>query len=159
MFGDDNVDCSKVIDPVQFWGSLQANSETDVLWKLNNKKDITDKKLSNVKWEKILSRKVFLKSCDNKRLTKNISLHVNAYLLKIVNSSQVKWLNEQERMANVLAYREEEGRRKRRNAAGRCTRSTIRGYPNGATRPGWRAWPSSSEYITSEKSTQGIETS
>ncbi len=43
-------------------------------------------------------------------------------------------LNEKGRTVDVLAYRAEEGRRKRRNASGSRTQTTIRRYPNGGTR-------------------------
>jgi hypothetical protein len=60
---------------------------------------------------------------------------------------------------DVLAYRAEEGRRKRRNASGSRTQATIRGYPNGETQSCGNAWLSTTEYIGCEKKTQGIETS
>ena len=58
-----------------------------------------------------------------------------------------------------MAYRAEEGRRKRRNASGSRTQTTIRGYPNGETQSCGNAWLSTTEYIGCEKKTQGIETS
>ena len=50
-------------------------------------------------------------------------------------NSSLSRLNEKGRTVDVLAYRAEEGRSKRRNASGSRKQTTIRGYPNGGTHP------------------------
>ena len=135
--GSEWKSCSVLRD---LWGG--RSKEWIVLWKLNNRRK-TDRSF----WKVVITKKKL----------SLLKIQFNSSHTKLENS--LKWLNEKERTVDVLAYRAEEGRRKRRNASGSRTQATIRGYPNGGTRSRWRAWPSISQYITYEKKTQGIETS
>ena len=59
---------------------------------------------------------------------------------------------------DALAQEGDEGRGKLRKASGSCKRASIRGYPNGGTRPG-ETWSRLPEQIGQYEQTQGSEPS
>jgi hypothetical protein len=59
---------------------------------------------------------------------------------------------------DALAQEGEEGRGKLRKASGSRKQASIRGYPNGGTRPG-KTWSRLSEQIGQHERTQGSEPS
>ena len=78
---------------------------------------------------------------------------------KLQGEAKTRRLRKEGRTVDAWPLVDEEGRTKRRNAAGSCKEAKIRRYPNGETRHIEKSMSSITESIGYERETRGTETS